>query len=248
MKLDRVIAVRNDKTIYRDADKCIKVFHSVYTKADILNEALNQARIEETALKTPTILEIAMYNGKWAMVSEYIKGKSLAQLMLEKPDRKNEYLELFVDLQIKVHTETCPHLNQLRDKLNFKLGSSDLDDAMRRTLHDRLYDMPVENKICHGDFNPSNIIIAEDGTPYIIDWAHATQGSTEADTARTYLKFLTDEKSSDAASYLELYCARSNADKQQIMKWMPIVAASLTVTCTAKERSILLQYLYSQNF
>ena len=40
MKLDRVIAVRNDKTIYRDGDKCIKVFGSSYSKADVLNEAL----------------------------------------------------------------------------------------------------------------------------------------------------------------------------------------------------------------
>ncbi len=30
MKLDRVIAVRNSKTIYRDGDKCIKVFNENY--------------------------------------------------------------------------------------------------------------------------------------------------------------------------------------------------------------------------
>ena len=43
MKLDRVIAVRNNKTIYRDGDRCVKVFHADYSKADVLNEALNQA-------------------------------------------------------------------------------------------------------------------------------------------------------------------------------------------------------------
>ena len=48
MKLDRVIAVRNNKTIYRDGDRCVKVFNDDYSKADVLNEALNQARIEET--------------------------------------------------------------------------------------------------------------------------------------------------------------------------------------------------------
>ena len=46
MKLDRIIAVRTGKTIYRDGDRVIKVFDSDYSKADILNEALNQARIE----------------------------------------------------------------------------------------------------------------------------------------------------------------------------------------------------------
>ena len=47
MNLERVIAVRNNKTVYRDGDKAIKVFKANFTKSDILNEALNQARVEE---------------------------------------------------------------------------------------------------------------------------------------------------------------------------------------------------------
>jgi len=93
MQLDRVIAVRNDKTIYRDGDKCIKVFGAFYSKADVLNEALNQARIEEIGLNIPKIHEVSVIDGKWAIVSEYIKGKSLAQLMKENPEKKDEYLE-----------------------------------------------------------------------------------------------------------------------------------------------------------
>ena len=97
MKLDRVIAVRNNKTIYRDGDKCVKVFNAEYSKADVLNEALNQSRIEETGLNIPKILEVTMVDGKWAIVSEFIKGKTLAQLMEENEDKRDEYLELFVD-------------------------------------------------------------------------------------------------------------------------------------------------------
>ena len=65
MKLDRVIAVRNNKTIYRDGDKCVKVFNENYSKSDVLNEALNQARIEETGLNIPKVLEVTMIDGKW---------------------------------------------------------------------------------------------------------------------------------------------------------------------------------------
>ena len=53
MNLENIIAVRIAKTIYRDGDKCIKVFDENYSKADVLNEALNQARIEETGLNIP---------------------------------------------------------------------------------------------------------------------------------------------------------------------------------------------------
>ena len=52
MTLDRVIAVRTAKTVYRDGDLCVKVFNEDFSKADVLNEALNQARIEETGLKS----------------------------------------------------------------------------------------------------------------------------------------------------------------------------------------------------
>ena len=53
MKLDRIIAVRNNKTVYRDGELCMKVFDTNYSKADVLNEALNQARVEETGLNIP---------------------------------------------------------------------------------------------------------------------------------------------------------------------------------------------------
>ena len=55
MKLDRIIAVRNRKTIYRDGDRCLKVFDEDFSKADVLNEALNQARVEETGLNIPKV-------------------------------------------------------------------------------------------------------------------------------------------------------------------------------------------------
>ena len=38
MNLDRVIAVRTTKTVYRDGDLCIKVFNKEFTKADVLND------------------------------------------------------------------------------------------------------------------------------------------------------------------------------------------------------------------
>ena len=65
MNLDRVIAVRTNKTVYQDGDKTIKVFDSDYSKADILNEALNQARIEETALDIPRILGVTTIFLPW---------------------------------------------------------------------------------------------------------------------------------------------------------------------------------------
>ena len=242
MKLDRVIAVRNNKTIYRDGDVCVKVFSSDYSKADVLNEALNQARIEETGLNIPKVLEVTMVDGKWAIVSEYIKGKTLARLMAEDEDKKSEYLELLVDLQLEVHSKTSPLLNKLKDKMNRKISQSELEATTKYDLHTRLEGMPKHNKVCHGDFNPSNIIIAEDGTAYILDWSHATQGNASADAARTYLLFWLSGDINGAKEYLELFCKKSNTAMQYVQKWMPIVAASQSVKGNEKEREFLLSW------
>lgn len=243
MKLEKIIAVRNNKTIYRDGDKCIKVFNEGFSKADVLNEALNQARIEGTGLNIPKILEVTMIEGKWAIVSEFIKGKTLAQLMEEDPEKKDEYLALLVDLQLEMHSKTCAHLNKLKDKMNRKISESTLDATTRYDLHTRLEGMPKHKKVCHGDFNPSNIIITEDGTPYILDWSHATQGNASADAARTYLLFWLNGDIEGAKKYLDLFCEKSNTAKQYVQKWMPIVAASQSVKGNEHEREFLLSWV-----
>lgn len=243
MNLDKIIAVRNNKIIYRDGDRCVKVFNAEYSKADVLNEALNQARIEETGLNIPKVIEVTMVDGKWAIVSEYVKGKTLAQLMDENPEKKAEYVDLIVDLQMSVHAKTCPLLNKLKDKMSRKIAQTELDATTRYDLHTRLEGMPKHNKVCHGDFNPSNIIISDDGTPYILDWSHATQGNASADVARTYLLFWLNGDVDGANLYLDTFCKKSDTAKQYVQKWMPIVAASQSVKGNEKERELLMSWV-----
>ena len=184
--IENVIIRREDKVIYRQGDKLIKRFGESFTKADILNEALNQARVEETGLAIPKLEEVTIIEENKAIMMEFIEGKTLAELMEENPDKEDEYLEQFVDLQISVHEKRAPLLNKHRDKMNRKISETGLDATTRYELNMRIAGMKKHNKVCHGDFNPSNIIITPEGVPYIIDWSHVTQGNASADVARTY--------------------------------------------------------------
>ena len=175
MKLDNVIAKRAEKTVYRDGDLAIKLFESSFSKANVLNEALNQARVEETGLNIPKVNEVCKADGKWAIVSDFIEGETLSSLMEKHPEKEDEYLELFVDLQIEIHGKTAPLLNKLKDKMHRKISETTLDATTRYELHMRLDSMPTHVKVCHGDYNPSNIIITPEGKPFVIDWSHATQ-------------------------------------------------------------------------
>lgn len=245
MKLEKLVLSRPGKKMYRDGDKFIKLFDANYSKADILNEALNQARVEETDLNIPRIEAVEVVDGKWSIVMNYIEGVTLESLLKDHPEKEDEYLNLFVDLQRTVLAHKVPMLNKLKDKMQGRISAAslDLDATTRYELHTRLDSLPKHLNLCHGDFNPSNVIITEDGKPFILDWSHATQGNASADVARTYLQFYLDGKESLAEKYLNLYCKKSDTAKQYVQKWIPIVAASRLTKALPNEEEFLRKWI-----
>ena len=239
----KLIFSREDKKIYRQEGKLIKVIEENYSKANILNEALNHAKVEETNLNVPKLQAVQVVDGKWAIVLDYIEGNTLQSLMDAHPEKEDEYLNLFVDLQMTVLSQKAPMLNNLTDKMQAKISATELDATTRYDLHTRLDSMHKHNRLCHGDFNPTNIIITKDGTPYIIDWSHATQGNSSADVARSYLLFYLAGKRELGDRYLKLYCKKSDTAIQYVQRWIPIVAASRLVKAPANEVEFLRRWI-----
>ncbi|MDE6504970.1 MAG: phosphotransferase [Clostridia bacterium] len=239
----KLIFSREDKKIYKQDGKLIKVFEENYSKANILNEALNHARVEETDLNVPKLQAVQVVDGKWAIVLDYIEGDTLQALMDAHPEKEEEYLNLFVDLQMTVLSKKVPLLNNLTDKMQGKISATNLDATTRYDLHTRLDSMHKHNRLCHGDFNPTNVIITKDGTPYIIDWSHATQGNSSADVARSYLLFYLAGKEELGDKYLKLYCKKSDTAIQYVQRWIPIVAASRLVKAPATEVEFLRRWI-----
>ena len=102
--------------------------------------------------------------------------------------------------------------------------------------------MPKHDKLCHGDFNPSNVIVGKNGKMTVVDWAHATQGNASADAAMTYLLFaLKNQETADL--YLKLFCKKSDTAKQYVQQWLPIVAASQLEKENELEKDFLLKWI-----
>ena len=225
-KLSQPIAERRTKTVYRDGNKTIKLFIENYSKAAILNEALIQSRVEEnTDLKMSRLLEVTKIENRWALVTEFIEGTPLDVLMREHPEKEDEYLNLFIDIQLEIMSKKVPLLNRLKDKYRRKLAEADIDDTTRYELLQRLEGTKNHDKLCHGDFNPSNVIINANGEYSIIDWAHATQGNASADVAKTFLLFSLNGQTELAEKYLDLFTEKSGIERKEIQRWIPIVAA-----------------------
>ena len=190
------------------------------------------------------LLEVTKIENRWALVTEFIEGTPLDVLMREHPERQEEYLNLFVNIQLEIMSKRVPTLNRLKDKYRRKLAEADIDDTTRYELLQRLEGTKNHDKLCHGDFNPSNVIINANGEYSIIDWAHATQGNASADVAKTFLLFSLNGQTELAERYLDLFTEKSGIERRGIQRWIPIVAAVQLKKGGAENREFLEKWIY----
>lgn len=240
-----LISQNATKSVYRDGDKAIKVFCKGFPKAEVLNEALISARVEALGeINIPSTLAVSVDDdGCWAITKDFIDGKTLQQLMDENPDKLDEYMNQMVDLQLMIHSKNCPLLNKLKDKMARQISEiEELNPVNRYDLLTRLDSTPKHKKLCHGDFQPSNIIVAPDGRMFVLDWVHATQGNASADVARTYLLFCLENQDT-ADKYMDLFCKKTGTDKRYVQQWLPLVAASQLTKKRPEEAELLHKWL-----
>ena len=162
--------------------------------------------------------------------------------MRDNPDKYDEYLEIFAELQLFVNEQKVDDLNTLKEKMTRRIPKADIPSEVRARLMDTLSSMPDGDRVCHGDFYPTNIIIAAYGTPYIIDWSHVTQGNPAADAARTFLLFEAEGEHDHAEKYIKVYCKLSGANEADVRRWIPLVAATQAAKANAEDRDMLLKW------
>lgn len=120
--------------------------------------------------------------------------------------------------------------------------SDELDAATRYDLQMRLDGMPNKHEVCHGDFVPSNVVLGDDGKFYVVDWAHATQGSSNGDAAVTYLQLSLSNKDL-ANKYIEKYCEKTDTALQVVRNWTSIAAAAELARRKSSHRDFLLSWI-----
>jgi len=109
---------------------------------------------------------------------------------------------------------------------------------VKETLLQTLAGMPRGDRLCHGDLNPGNILMAKSG-PVIIDWVDASVGDPIADVARTWVLLSQDMAPCSSyprfvktllrlfrQTYLAQYLELGHYDKKQLIDWIRIVAAA----------------------
>lgn len=236
MKLDLINERRNNK-IFSDGNYAYKIFKKGYSKNDVFMEASITSRIEGLGLNVPSIEEVTLTDGQWTFKSPLIKGVTLYDMLKSDPDHMDKYIDQMIEIQTKIHSRKCPHLPVQKQKLTDYINNANLDKSLKIDLIDMLNSSPKHKKVCHGNFTPHNVIIS-DGTAYITDWNHASQGNASADVARTYL-WMKINMPEYTEIYLDKFCKLTNTSSQYVHNWIPIVAAARLAKNNPEEIKIL---------
>ena len=242
-KQDSVLLERTDKVILRDKDSVLKIFGPSYKVSLILNEAMNEARAAETGLPVAKVLEVMKLRDHWCIRREWVEGETLADVMDKDKKNLQKYLRQFVAIQCEIFGKTSDRMGNLADKLDKQISASPLPKETRYDLHMKLQSFPRGKALCHGDFNPTNVIITPNGEWRVIDWSHVRLGDPLADVARTYLLFWLSGHVAAAEKYMALACEALRAKVADVQKWLPIVAAAESAKeQSAKNHELLLHW------
>lgn len=117
--------------------------------------------------------------------------------------------------------------------------------------------LPLKQQLCHGDPNPNNILIRNDGKAVVIDWMNASIGNPEADLAEymimiryavlpselpsTVLEFFEPLRESIIHVFMEEYSKLSGINYEEVYPWLvPVAARKLSADAISEEEKSLL--------
>lgn len=222
---DHLIGRGAQAEVYLYDNQVIKLFYEGVSEEAVLYEADIQQRVFNAGLSAPQVYGVATMEGRYAILMEHVPGPSLGELMEKDRPHALEYLLQAVKLQAQMHATPGSGLPSQREKLRHRISLVSMlpEDAKQRLLQ-LLDSLAADQVVCHGDFHPYNIIQAEKGLA-VIDWMDASCGSAPADACRSYLLYLLHGKEA-AEAYLQFYCGQAGISRDDVLKWLPVLAGA----------------------
>ncbi|WP_280771693.1 aminoglycoside phosphotransferase family protein [Salipaludibacillus daqingensis] len=247
MDIGNLIAKGNTAKIYHSDNKIVKIFNDFLPDTESINEANKQKYAYSCGLPVSEILGVTKINGEQAIIMEYVKGETLGVLMFEDKEQAEYYLNISVDMQLKIHSinPNPEAIEPMYDKLYRQIETMNkLDEKQKYDLLKKLNSFTYENRLCHGDFHLFNLI-KTDNQVVVIDWVDSSAGDIHADVYRTYLLY--SQVSSELADmYLRLYCEKSGILKSDVFQWAPVIAGARLSESVSTENSERLMMIINQ--
>ena len=242
-KVQRLIVAKRDCEVFAVGDDLIlKLFALHVPQYRVQREIDVSAMIHEAGVSAPLMYRdiVRNHQGRLGLVVARAPGETMGEL-LHSADigtlRGLTIMHAQVHRAIHEHPGVPDLPPQRAWLMNEVLTSSKLSLGVRRRVAALLQSLPDEDRICHGDLHPGNIMIQR-GRAEVIDWGGARRGSVICDVARTYLMLRHTESGEGTAKlvarffdmfrsrlYLRTYFKGAMPDPALFHKWLVVNAA-----------------------
>lgn len=230
----------------------LKLFFPSVSPADVELERHHASVAGECGVDTPAVYETVRKGNRLGLVYERVDGPTLLEKVQTEPEAMEQWGRLLAESHLSLHRAHVPaRLPDQKQRLARKVDACRfLSREERAAVLEVLASLPAGRSLCHGDFHPGNIIIANE-RPSIIDWVDATVGNPIADVARTSVVLLGHIESGSIdenekigvtlfhRTYLHHYMATVPDRWREYEQWLIVAAAARLAEGIAAERSWL---------
>ena len=225
LKPGRLIGSGKEAEVFEYGPEILKLYRLGVAKRSAFREAAILAIIEAFDVPAPRTLGVRKIGARWGVIMTRADGPSFAEAMGGRTEALPVYMKAMVRFQLAIHRHEAVLLPDLKPRLMDRIRRAAILGATRQgRLLDRLADMPAGDRLCHGDFHPFNVM-GEPDNACIVDWLDATRGEPAADACRSYL-LMRGEEPTWASAYLDAYATESGLSPNDILGWLPILAAA----------------------
>jgi uncharacterized protein (TIGR02172 family) len=236
-------------------DRVLKLYFDWFHPDWIEYEAEIGRAVHEAGVSSPAVYNIVEVDGRKGLEYQRVCGETMLKLIQSAPWRILHYGRNMARLHAQIHGHSTNKLPQQKDKLRQSVRASDriLGDRVEKIIK-FLEALPSGSSVCHGDFHPDNILIAQSQTT-VIDWTNSFSGNSLGDVARTCLLLQSPYmpegpfiiralakviKKLLYKSYLKEYMSLTKASYEDVDRWiLPTAAARLIEQIPGEEKWLL---------
>lgn len=164
ISLDQPLARGRTADVFEwDDGYILKLFHNWFSLEDIAYELRIARAVYASGVKSPAVKDVVQVQGRNGLVYERVKGETMLKMFQRKPWMAISYARTFAKLHAQMHECVFEaDIPKQRTKLQRKIQSVDaLSEPLKTSLLHSLGSLPDDDKVCHGDFHPDNILMSE---------------------------------------------------------------------------------------
>lgn len=239
-----------------DEGKILKLYNKDLPEEFIKQEFLISSYAYSLGIHTPQPFELTNLNDRHGVVFQRISAFTLLHRMTKKPWSINKQSRTLARLHSELHTHVASGvLRNQKMVLSGNIRATPLlTEEEKERIISYLVTLPDDNKLCHGDFHPDNVLV--DNKHWIIDWMTGMSGDPAGDVARSIVIFSLGTmpegtpkiikiivnfiRNRIKTEYIKEYLNITRKDYTEVDKWvLPVAAARLVESIPPEEQEKL---------